>query len=107
LIQQHDDVPSVFRELTHRSGPGFHHWAVMTAQFDAEVARYEAAGCAIAFSGKVAVGARFVYADTVAALGGMTELIEVTPPVVALFQSLEDAARNWDGREPLRTFPAK
>jgi hypothetical protein len=105
LIQQHDEAPSVFRELLARSGPGFHHWGFMTGDFDAELARHEAAGREIAFSGTVAVGARFAYVDTVDALGGMMELIEVTPPVAALFQSLEDSARNWNGRDPLRTLP--
>ncbi len=106
FIQQHDTGPSVFRELLDRSGPGFHHWGVMTESFDAELARLDAAGHGTAFSGAVAVGGRFAYVDTVAALGGMTELIELTPPVADLFRFLGDAAGGWDGREPLRAFPA-
>lgn len=106
LIRQHDAGPSVFRELLDRSGPGFHHWGVMTTAFDAELARHNAAGHVTAFSGAVAVGGRFAYVDTVATLGGMIELIELTPPVADLFRFLGDAAVGWDGRDPLRAFPA-
>jgi hypothetical protein len=104
LVQQHNDAPSVFRELLGRSGPGFHHWALMTERFDEDRQRHLAAGHAEAFSGAVALGARFAYIDTVQALGGMIELIELTPPVRELFGTIEQAAQNWDGSAPLRSF---
>ena len=40
VIQQHDDSPSVYKEIMDRRGPGFHHWGFMTDSFDAEVERY-------------------------------------------------------------------
>ena len=104
LIEQHDDAPSVFRELTDKHGPGFHHWAIMTEDFDSGLERYVDAGHQPAFSGAVAIGGRFAYVDTVASLGGMIELIELTPKVGELFNFLADAASAWDGKEPLRTF---
>ena len=104
LIQQHNDSPSAFGELVARTGGGFHHWAVMTEQFDADVARYRKQGYVIAFSGAVAVGGRFAYMDTVADLGGMIELIELTPPVRELFDGIEKASGGWDGRDPIRRF---
>ena len=104
LIQQHNDTPSVFREWAHRTGGGFHHWAVMTEQFDVDVARYNKQGFACGFSGAVAVGGRFAYFDMVADLGGMLELIELTPPVQELFDGIKDAADGWDGKEPIRRF---
>ncbi len=104
LIQQHNAVPSVFRELPARAGGGFHHWAVMTEQFDDDLARYREQGYVIAFSGAVAIGARFAYVDTVADLGGMLELIELTPPVRGLFDRLEKSAEAWNGSEPIRRF---
>lgn len=104
LIRQHNDVPSVFRERPLIPGGAFHHWAVMTETFDADLERHARAGYAIAFSGAVAVGGRFSYVDTGADLGGMIELIEVTPPVRALFAGIEAAAHNWKGDQPLRRF---
>lgn len=99
LIEQINDVPSVYRDAIEARGYGFHHWAVSTADFDSEVARREAEGLRVAFSGRVTVGGRFAYIDTNAALGGMIELIEMNEAVEAFFTRLRDAAATWDGRE--------
>ena len=37
LIRQNNHAPSVFRELIDSRGYGFHHWAVSTRDFDAEL----------------------------------------------------------------------
>lgn len=103
LIKQHDDQPSVYRELIDRTGTGgFHHWGVGTEHFDDEVARYEARGYAQAFTGTVAVGDKYAYMDTQKDLGGMIELIKLTPVVRELFGNLEAAAAGWDGSDPVR-----
>ncbi len=102
LIQQNCDSPSVYRELLNRSGPGFHHWGLFSEDFDDDVSRYQRQDHELAFSGKVSVGARFAYLDTLAALGGMVELIEVTPEVRELFLNMENAHWEWDGSDPIR-----
>jgi hypothetical protein len=103
LIKQHDDTPSVFLELLERTGSGgFHHWGIMTEQFDEDVARYQARGYEVAFSGTVAIGDRFAYLDAQKDLGGMIELIKLTPVVKELFGNLEAAASDWDGSDPIR-----
>lgn len=106
LIVQNNDTPSVYREVVDRRGYGFHHWAVSTRTFDADVARHEAAGAPLAFYGVAGVGARAGYMDTTATLGGMIELIEITPTVEAFFGALWEPSRSWDGRDPVRTFGA-
>ena len=102
LIQQNCKSPSVFRELLDSKGGGFHHWALFTESIDEEVSRYQKQGHALAFSGKVAIGGRFAYMDTVAELGGMIELIEATPSVRELFGNLENVSQQWDGADPVR-----
>ena len=104
LIQQHDASPSVYRELIERRGYGFHHVALATIDFDAELTRLTAGGSAVAMSGVVPVGAgsRLAYVDTCDLIGGMTELIEVNAAVEGLFTQLRDAAATWDGKEALR-----
>lgn len=102
LIQQQDQTPSVYREMLERTGPGFHHWGLFSENFDEDVARYQKLGHAEAFTGKVSIGARFAYMDTVASLGGMIELIELTPQVRDLFYAMESAHWEWDGSEPIR-----
>ncbi|NOX70847.1 MAG: VOC family protein [Gammaproteobacteria bacterium] len=103
LIRQNDDGPSVYRELLDRTGcGGFHHWGIGTEQFDEEVARYQSRGYDEVFTGKVAVGDRYAYMDTQEDLGGMIELIKLTPVVRELFGNLEAAATDWDGSDPVR-----
>jgi hypothetical protein len=75
LIEQHDDVPSCYRDLFERGNGGLHHVAVRTTAYDDELARYERLGCARAFEGSYR-GTRFVYVDTSPALGIMVELVE-------------------------------
>ncbi len=75
LIEQHNDVPSCYRDLFAPGTEGLHHVAVAPEDFDAEVARYESQGCPQAFGG-LYEGNRFVYMDTTASLGIMVELVE-------------------------------
>lgn len=102
LIRQNCDSPSVYRELLLSKGEGFHHWGLFTEDFDKDVARYQQQGHELAFNGKVTVGDRFAYMDTLNDLGGMVELIEATPKVQDLFYGMESAHWEWDGSEPIR-----
>ena len=103
LIQQHDDSLSVFRDQIAKSGYGFHHWAKMTKDFDAEVDRCRQLKIETAFSGRTSAGdARFAYMDTKAALGGILEFIEYNPDVDELFASIRQTAATWDGQDPIR-----
>jgi hypothetical protein len=102
LIQQNDHAPSVYRELVEARGYGFHHFATATRSFDADVARRTKAGTEVASTAVTGPGSRVAYLDTVATLGGMTELIEVTPAVEEIFGMMYHAAESWDGRDPVR-----
>jgi hypothetical protein len=98
LIQQHDDGPSVYREL----GLGFHHWAIVTATFDDDVARYAALGYEEAFYDVLPSGSRVVYVDATRDLPGMIELVEHTTEQERVYTEIYEAARGWDGRDPIR-----
>jgi hypothetical protein len=102
LIQQHDDAPSVYREIIERRGHGFHHWGIASDRFDEDVARYRAKGYAIAFSDRTPVGTRVAYLDTSADLPGMIELIEIDDLQDDRYARLHAATVDWDGSAPLR-----
>ena len=102
IIQQHDNGPSVYRDLLGEGGSGFHHWGIASADYEGDVARHEAMGMPLVVDGRVAVGARAGYVDASEPLGGYIELIEVTPDVDGLFSMIRDEARSWDGRDALR-----
>lgn len=47
-------------------------------------------------------GTNLVYFDTVATLGHFTELWDRSEAFLAFQHSVRDAARNWDGTDPIR-----
>ncbi|WP_411820007.1 VOC family protein [Hyphococcus formosus] len=105
LIVQHDDCPSVYKDVIEKHGLGaFHHWAITTDNFDADVDRYLNDGAKLAFSGEVVpVGRkRFAYIDTGGNLPGMIELIELNDAVEDLFASIRVQSEGWNGVEPVR-----
>jgi hypothetical protein len=106
LIQQHDAQPSVYRETIQQRGYGFHHWAIAAApeRYDAVLASYRERGFELSLEAMVSIGARAAYLDSAAELGGMIEVIEVTPGVEALFTHIHQASVGWDGSSPVRTL---
>lgn len=104
LIQQHNDVPSVYREVVEKRGYGFHHWGVATTSFDREVEQYRGWGCDVAFYARVPSGGRVAYMDTTSFLPGMTELIELGASFDSIFGRIYAASIAWDGKNPVRSF---
>jgi|HubBroStandDraft_2_1064218.scaffolds.fasta_scaffold608233_2 methylmalonyl-CoA/ethylmalonyl-CoA epimerase len=102
LIQQHDDEPSIFREVTLARGYGFHHWAIPTRDFDEDTRRYQARGFEVAFSDVLDTGARIRYLDAVSAVGGLIELVEATPAQLDRYTLFYVSSIGWDGADPVR-----
>jgi hypothetical protein len=102
LIQQHDDVPSVFREAIKARGYGFHHWGVAVDNFDAALAGYLRQGYEVAFSDTAPMGMRVAYMDTLKDLPGMVELLEANAAFDGFFTPMYKASLGWDGRDPVR-----
>jgi hypothetical protein len=98
LIQQHDDLPSVYRERPL----GFHHWATMPEDYDGELARLHGLGGEPAFEDVLPSGARITYMDMGTSLPGMLELVERTPDQLATYREMHDASVGWDGSDPYR-----
>lgn len=107
LIQQHDELPSVYRETILARGYGFHHWAVASEDLDADIRRYEADGYVVAFSDRSPRGMRVAYMDKPGELPGMVELVEINAAAEAAYTRCFEAARDWDGRDPQRTFDGR
>lgn len=102
IIQQLDDSPSVYREVAERSGYGLHHFGVAAEDYAAAIAHYEGEGYTLAYEAEVAHGARVGYFDTSGALPAMIEVIEFRPATRVMFDGFRDAARGWDGQDPVR-----
>jgi catechol 2,3-dioxygenase-like lactoylglutathione lyase family enzyme len=109
LLQTRNDVPSMYRDFLQAGSSGLQHFAYWTERFDADLARAEAAGYRVCMSGEVGENGRFVYFEEKphpgAHPGTVIELSEVAGPKGRLFKLIREAARDWDGSEPVRAFP--
>jgi hypothetical protein len=95
LIQQHDDRPSIYRDM-YPTGFGFHHVASLVHDYPAARGHLLDQGhelaCELHANDIVAC-----YVDTRAALGCFTELHSHTPRIEATFARWKAAHDEWDG----------
>jgi hypothetical protein len=104
LIQPNNDAPSVYREVLEKRGPGFHHFGIATANFDADLERHRGAGHELAFYLRVPSGGRVAYLDTTKELPGFLELIELGGAFEPVFNKFYRPSIGWDGKDPVRPF---
>lgn len=102
LIVQHNDTPSIYTEFRDRGLAGMQHMGVITSSVDDDLARLASRGIEAVQEGRTALGIRFAYVATDFHPGGMVELIEGKRGVLAFFESMRAAARDWDGSDPVR-----
>src|SRR3989304_9946462 len=89
LIQQHNDVPSVYREVIERRGYGLHHFGVAATRFDESGELYRSHGCDLVFFAEVLAGVRVASMDCAGLLPAMVEFIAMTPAGGTLFPSFQ------------------
>ena len=106
LITQHDDAPSVLRDLYPRDGIGIHHVAHFVPNLREALSRARAAGAAIALEARTATGIEFAMLDTSGTLGHMVELYEPRGDLLKFYRYVRRAAQDWDGSEPVRRLGA-
>lgn len=102
LLQDHGEGPSAVRDLYAPGETGLHHVAHFVDDLHAETARLGELGYRLAQSALARGVTRFHYIDTVAERGHMLELYEPGPSLLATYNRVADAARGWDGSDPLR-----
>ena len=103
LIQQRNDAPSLYRDFIAAGHEGLQHVGYGTHQFDADVARYVEAGYEIGHSGSVGGRGAFVYLLTESHPGTLVELFDMSNGREEVFAAIAEAARTWDGSDPIRT----
>jgi Glyoxalase/Bleomycin resistance protein/Dioxygenase superfamily len=100
LIQQLSDTPSVYGGSA--SGEA-HHAAIWTRDFDHVVERYRARGLVDRMWGSASGRAneRFVYLQP-PGRWPLVEVVEVLAPKADVYRGIADAARSYDGTDPVR-----
>ena len=102
VIQQLDDSPSVYREWVERRGYGLHHFGMAVTDYPAALAHYQGSGRTLVYEAEVVHGAHVGYFDADDHAPAMIELIEFRPATQAMFETFRAAARDWDGKDPVR-----
>lgn len=107
IIQQLDERASAYRDFLQAGREGFQHvsaW-LTRAEYDATMAAHLCDGGTVAHEGVIpGSGVRFAYFATDAVPGGLLyEIADVIDsPAQGLMQLIADAARGWDGTDPIR-----
>jgi catechol 2,3-dioxygenase-like lactoylglutathione lyase family enzyme len=102
LVEDHTDGPSVVRDMYPSGAMGVHHLAFFVPDIAAATAGLNALGHATAMTARTRSGIRFHFIDTSARLGHMVELYERSTPLSAFYAQVADAAKDWDGSDPVR-----
>lgn len=102
LITQHDDAPSVLRDLFARDAVGVHHIAHFVPNLHDALNEARATGGEIALDACTATGTHFAMLDTSRRLGHMSELYEAAGDLLKFYRYVRRAAQGWDGADPLR-----
>lgn len=104
LVVQNNADPSAFHDLyPHGSGRfGIHHTALFVDDLTAAIAGFAADGLALAQYAETIGGTAFAFVDAVERYGHMLELYEPTSALTGFYAMVAGAAKNWDGRNPIR-----
>jgi hypothetical protein len=100
FIVQHDDTPSIYRDLFAAGEEGYHHQAYLVHDFEAEFQRL----CDLGFEPACRPYADNVdaaYFDTRAVNGGFTEIHGDPPHILAAFASWQRAHELWQPGDPV------
>ena len=84
FIQQHDQTPSIYREMYEPGEEGFHHIGMLVDDFEAELGRFVSQGFEVAcrlYADRVDAA----YIDTRPVTGGFTEIHGNPPHILKAF----------------------
>lgn len=98
LMEITEDTIGLF---PHTDLPQPHHVARLTHDLGKEI---DAIGAPVLLRGTFPTGQPAAFVDTRATRGMLTELIQVDDMVFGMLDVMEQAALDWDGSEPRRSF---
>ena len=99
FIQQHDETPSIYRDMFAAGEEGFHHVACLVHDFAAERQRFVDAGFEVACE-LWADGVDAAYIDTRSVNGVFTEIHGDPPHILGSFANLKRAHELYQAGDP-------
>lgn len=95
FIAQHDDKPSIYREMYKRGQNGFHHVGLLVSDVSGEIRRFQEAGYETACT--LWGGDYVAYMDCRKDMGCYVELHGDAPIIRNMFESWKVEHDQWDG----------
>jgi methylmalonyl-CoA/ethylmalonyl-CoA epimerase len=102
LIRQHNDVPSIYKAWRDEGREGLHHVCILVEDMAQARAVCAAAGAEVVQEGLLVGGGEVIYVDPGGGPGTMVEILKSGPGGREFFAMMREAARDWDGANPLR-----
>ncbi len=104
LAFQHNDAPSVWKKEWSDAGRrGIHHFGFIPEDYPANFQSFVDRGYEPAFECDIG-GSPLCYFDFLNELGHFVEFWENSPLYRDIFRTTEEAARGWDGSDPVRSW---
>lgn len=102
LIEQYNDAPSIYSTWRQEGHESLHHVCIVVEDMAHARAVCAAAGATVMQEIWLPNGGEAIYVDAGGGPGSLIEMICFPPENYAFFDMMRDAARNWDGSEPVR-----
>ncbi|ENO87291.1 VOC family protein [Thauera linaloolentis] len=102
IIEQHNDAPSIYSTWRGEGREGLHHVCIVVEDMARARAVCAEAGAAVMQEIWLPGGGEAIYVDAGGGSGGLIEMICFPPDNYAFFDVMREAARGWDGSEPIR-----
>ena len=102
LIRQHNRAPSIYQAWRDAGRHGLHHVCILVEDMALARRVCAAAGAVVAQEGLVSGGGEVIYVDPGGDPGSLVEILQPAPGTHELFAMMRDAARSWDGSNPVR-----
>lgn len=103
LIQQVDDVPSMYQDFLGSGREGLQHIAYWTEDYDQAYQHIKDLGFEVVQEGQIGgPQGRLAYFDAEAAIGTALEISEMTGSKKQIYDYIKNASIDWNGKKPIR-----
>lgn len=99
FIAQHDDTPSIYRDMYKKGEHGFHHIGLLVNDLEGEIQRFKQAGYEEACT--LWGGDYVAYMDCRKDMGCYVELHGDAPIIREMFEGWKTQHDEWDGKTDL------